>query len=166
MPLTAGTRIGCFPRPDRVTRLLRRKTLTPQFALSFDGRCEVAFRCYEKALNATITFMLTWGDSPNAAEAPAGWETKIFHATLEIGHTVIMGGDALPGRYESPRGFDIVLHLNDPIEAERVFQALADGGAIKMPLQETFWASRFGALVDRFGIPWSINCERAREPES
>jgi PhnB protein len=112
-------------------------------------------------LNGTIAFMLTWGDSPMAGEAPAGWDAKIAHATLEIGDTVISGSDPPPDRYHQPKGFEIVLQMDDPAAAERVFQALAENGQIAMPLQETFWAIRFGVLVDQFGIPWSINCEKA-----
>lgn len=138
-------------------------TLTPQFALSFNGTCEAAFRCYERCLNGTVLFMLTWGGSPNAADVPADWRDKVFHATLKVGDVVIMGGDQPPDRYHRPQGFEVVLPMNDALAAERVFHELAEGGTIKMPLEETFWASRFGVLVDRFGIPWTINCERVAE---
>ena len=121
--------------------------LNPQFALSFNGNCEAAFRCYQRCSGGTITFMLTWGDSPSAADAPADWSAKIYHATLKVGDTVIMGGDQPADRYDQPRGFELVLPMDDPLAAERVFQELAEGGTVKMPLQETFWASRFGVLV-------------------
>jgi len=110
--------------------------------------------------------MLGWGESPAAVQAPPGWGAKIYHATLKIGDTAIQGGDVPPERYEPPRGFEVVLQMDAAVAAERVFQALADNGTIAMPLQETFWASRFGVLVDRFGIRSSINCERAVEPMS
>ena len=71
-----------------------------------------------------------------------------------------MASDAMPDCYEKPQGFGISLQMTDPAEAERVFNALAENGNIKMPLQETFWAKKFGMLVDRFGIPWMINCEK------
>ena len=140
--------------------------LIPQLSLAFDGQCEAAFTLYEQCLNGTIAFMLRWGESPAAAQTPPGWGAKIYHATLKIGDTAILGGDVPPERYEPPRGFEVVLQMDDAVAAERVFQALADNGTIAMPLQETFWASRFGVLVDRFGIRWSINCERAVEPMS
>lgn len=138
--------------------------LNPQFSIGFNGQCEAAFRLYEQCLQGTIAYMLTWGKSPAAAEAPPGWDAKIYHATLEIGDIAIAGGDLPPNRYEPPRGFQILLNMDDPVAAERVFHALAENGKIAMPLQETFWASRFGVLVDQFGIPWSINCEKAVEP--
>ena len=128
-------------------------------SLAFNGQCETAFRFYEQCLNGTIAFMLTWGNSPMAAEAPPGWDPKIAHATLKIGDTVITGSDVPPDRYEQPRGFELVVQMDDPATAERVFQTLADKGRIAMPLQETFWASLFEVVVDQFGITWSINCE-------
>jgi PhnB protein len=138
--------------------------LNLQISLAFNGQCEAAFRFYERCLNGTIAFMLTWRDSPSAAEVPPGWDAKIFHATLRVGDAVVMGSDPPPDRYEPPKGFSLVLQMDDPDAAERVFQALAEHGRIEMPLQETFWASRFGALIDQFGIPWTINCERAVAP--
>ena len=138
--------------------------LSPHISLGFNGQCEAAFRFYEKCLNGTLAFTLTWGKSPAAAEAPPGWDAKIYHATLKIGDTVIYGSDMPPDRYSPPKGFSIVLEMDDPAAAERMFRALAEEGRIEMPLQETFWAVRFGALVDRFGIVWSVNCEKAVEP--
>ena len=138
--------------------------LTPHISIAFNGQCEAAFRLYERCLDGTIALMLRWGESPAAAEAPPGWEAKIYHATLKIGDAVITGGDVNPNQYEQPQGFSLVLDMDDLAAAERIFVALAEGGKIQMPLQETFWAARFGALVDRFGIAWSINCEKAVEP--
>jgi PhnB protein len=134
--------------------------VNPHIALLFDGRCEAAFRCYEQCLNGTIAFILTWGNSPVAGDAPPEWHAKIYHATLKVGRTEIAGGDALPGKFERPQGFSIVLQMDDAQAAERIFHALAEDGRVDMPLQETFWASRFAVLVDRFGIPWIINCEK------
>jgi len=135
--------------------------LRPHLSLAFNGQCAAAFRFYEHSLNGTIAYMLTWGDSPMAAEAPPGWATKVYHATLKIGDSVITGGDVQPDRYERPKGFSIVLDMDDPAAAERIFHALAEHARIDMPLQETFWAARFAALVDQFGISWTINCEKA-----
>jgi PhnB protein len=134
--------------------------MNPHVSLSFDGRCEAAFRFYEECLDGTVTFMLTWGKSPMIAGV-AGWDDKIAHATLSVGDTVITGSDVPPDRYVAPGGFQLVLPMNDPVAAERVFEALAEEGHITVPLQETFWAIRFGSLVDRFGIAWSVNCEKA-----
>jgi PhnB protein len=130
-------------------------------SLAFNGQCEAAFRFYERCLNGTITFMLRWGESPMAADVSPDWGTKIYHSTLKIGDAVIQGGDFPPDRYEQPQGFSFVLQMNDPMMAESVFQALSENGLIGMPLQETFWAGRFGVVKDQFGITWTINCEKA-----
>jgi PhnB protein len=128
--------------------------------LAFNGQCEAAFRLYEQCLGGKIVMLLTWGNSPIADQAPPEWANKICHATLTVGENVLSGADAPPAQYEAPRGFQIQLNLPDPAEAERIFQALAENGTVQMPLQETFWAARYGHLVDSFGIPWAINCER------
>jgi PhnB protein len=127
----------------------------PSINLSFDGHCEDAFRFYERCLGGTITMLLTWGESPMAGSAPPEWGGKILHATLKIGDVVLTGAD-VPA-YVPPQGFAIHLGLTDLAEAERIYTALADG-TVRVPLQETFWALRFGEVTDRFGIPWGINC--------
>jgi PhnB protein len=139
-------------------------TLKPHLSIMFDGQCEAAFRFYERCLNGTISFMLTWGHSPAAAEAPPGWAGKVYHATLRVDDFVMTGGDLPSDKYVKPAGFSIVLGIENPNDAERIFDELAQNGRISMPLQETFWASRYGALVDQFGILWEVNCERPTEP--
>ena len=135
--------------------------LQPRLSLAFNGQCEAAFRFYERCLGGTISFMLTWGNTPMGAAAPPDWQAKINHATLQIGDTVITGADMLEAQYEAPKGFSIVLNIDDADAAERMFNALAENGTVDYPLQQTFWAERFGALHDQFGISWSINCEAA-----
>ena len=139
--------------------------LKPHVSIMFNGQCEAAFRFYERCLNGTISFMLTWGDSPAAEQAPPDWAGKIYHATLALGDFVMTGGDLPSDRYARPTGFSIVLGVDDPSTAERIFDALAQDGQIGMPLQETFWAGRYGAVVDQFGIAWEVNCERPTEPK-
>ena len=129
--------------------------------LTFNGRCEAAFKFYERCLGGKIEMMLTHGGSPMANQTPAGWHDKIMHARLIVGDKVLMGSDAPPERYEGPKGFCVSLGIDDPTEAERIFKALAENGTVQMPLQQTFWAVRFGMLVDQFGIPWMVNCEQA-----
>jgi len=132
--------------------------LEPRLSLVFNGDCDEAFALYQECLGATLTFRLTWGDSPMAEGAPEEWRDKILHATLKIGGTSLSGGDVLPALYERPQGFQIQLNLDETAEAERIFTTFAEGGRVTVPLQESFWAARYGALVDRFGIPWGINC--------
>jgi PhnB protein len=130
--------------------------------ISFGGECEEAFQFYERCLGGEILSMLTYGNSPMAQQVPPEWRSKIVHATLTVGDSVLMGTDVLPERYEKPKGFQVLLGIADPIEAERVFVTLSEKGTVEMPLQPTFWAIRFGVLVDGFGISWEINCEQAQ----
>jgi PhnB protein len=128
--------------------------------LTFDGQCEAAFRFYEGCLGGKIVMMMTYGESPLADQAPPGWRGKVLHATLALGDQVLAGADAPPEHYQKPQGFSVALDVDDAAEAGRIFEALAEDGAVQMPLQETFWALRFGMVVDRFGTPWMINCGR------
>ena len=129
--------------------------------LTFDGQCEVAFKLYEHCLQGKIVFMMPYEGTPMEDQAPPDWRKKISHATFAVGEFMLSGSDALPGKYQKPQGFAVQFNLNDPSETERIFKALAENGTVQMPLQETFWAHRFGVLVDPFGIPWLINCEKA-----
>ena len=127
--------------------------------LHFNGRCEEAFKLYEKVLGGKIEVMLPHEGTPAAGHVPPEWKKKIMHARLNIGDQVLMASDAPPGHYHQPQGFTVSISIKDPAEAERIFKALADKGKITMPLDKTFWAQRFGMLVDQFGIPWMVNCE-------
>jgi PhnB protein len=132
--------------------------LRPRIQLAFQGDCEAAFEHYESCLGGTFSFKLRWAESPMAADAPPDWGDKLAHAGFRLGGLEIAGSDVPPGRYFPPQGFEILLDIEDPAAATQAFGALAEGGVVTLPLQQTFWAHRFGVLVDRFGIPWSINC--------
>lgn len=129
--------------------------------LNFSGQCEAAFTFYEQCLGGRIVAMTTHADTPAADFVAPEWRNRIMHARLVVGDAVLMGSDSPPDLHESPQGFAVALQVDDPSEAERIYHALAEGGKVRMPLEETFWATRFGMLVDRFGIPWMINCEKA-----
>jgi PhnB protein len=128
--------------------------------LTFNGDCEAAFKFYERCLGGKIEFMMTNGKSPMAEQVPPERLGQIMHARLSLGADALMGSDAPPNLYERPAGFSVTLSVGGPVEAERVFDALAENGKVKMPLQQTLWSVRFGMVVDRFGIPWMVNCEQ------
>ena len=128
--------------------------------LYFDGRCEEAFKFHEKCLDAKIQMMMTHEGTPAAEHVPADWRKKIMHARLAVGDQVLMGSDAPPDRYQKPQGFSVAVQVKSAAEADRIFKELSEGGRVNMPIQETFWAVRFGMLVDKFGIPWMIDCEK------
>jgi PhnB protein len=127
--------------------------------LTFNGQCETAFKFYEKCFGGRIDAMFPHAGTPAEQFVPAEWRSKIMHARLVVGDEVLMGSDAPPDRFEKPQGFSVSLQIQKPADAERIFQALAQDGTIQMPMQQTFWAERFGMCVDRFGIPWMVNCE-------
>jgi len=126
--------------------------------LTFDGQCEAAFRFYARCLGGTPE-LLTYRSAPTPAPVPPDWQDKVMHARLAIGEQVLMGCDAPPDRQEAMRGFSVSLGVDRVEDAERIFAALAENATVRMPMQQTFWAARFGMLVDRFGVPWMINCE-------
>jgi PhnB protein len=128
--------------------------------LNFNGQCEAALKFYEKSLGGKIVFKITYGESPMAKETPAELHKQILHARFIVGTNVLMASDCPPGRYDEPKGITISISIEDPKEAESIFTALSEKGTICMPIQETFWAHRFGMLTDQFGIPWMINCEK------
>jgi PhnB protein len=126
--------------------------------LNFNGDCEEAFAFYAAALGGTIALKRTYADMP-MPDAPAGWDAKILHITMTAGSFAIQGSDVTPERYEVPRGFSLSITLDDVARAETIFEALSTGGTVDMAMQETFWSSRFGMLVDRFAVPWMINVD-------
>jgi PhnB protein len=129
--------------------------------LHFNGDCETAFRYYERCLGAKIEAMLTHAGSPAEQHVPAEWRSKILHARLVLGEAVLMASDSPPGQYQKPQGFSVSIQISEPARADDIFRALADGGTVIMPFGQTFWAARFGMLVDKFGIPWMVNCDWA-----
>jgi PhnB protein len=133
--------------------------------INFKGECEAAFKFYEKQLGGKIQFMMTYGAAPMKEKLP-GFDNKIIHATLQAGDQLLTGADAPPNHYHQPQGFHLSLEIKDPAEADRVFRVLSEGGKVDLPIQETFWAKRFGMLVDRFGIPWMINCGKPTPEQS
>jgi PhnB protein len=133
--------------------------LTPY--LNFNGQCEEAFKFYEGCFGGKITALVTFDSMGDTNHAPEGWGKKIMHAHMTVGNQVLMGSDAPPGRFEQPQGFSMSVHIDKPSEAERVFNALAEKGVVRMPLQKTDWAERFGMCTDQFGVPWMVNCAAA-----
>jgi len=131
--------------------------------LFYNGTCKEAFELYERVLGGKIVMMLTHGETPAAGHVPPEWKDKIIHARMMLGDQALMASDAPPGRFDQPKGFSVNVSVDDPAEAERTFHALAENGKVTMPIGETFFAARFGMLVDRFGIPWMINCEGAQK---
>jgi len=127
--------------------------------LFFEGRCEEAVEFYRQKLGATVDMLMRYQDSPEPAcdKLPAGSENKIMHACLTLGDAVIMASDGMCSGKPNFQGFSLSLSVSSESEADRLFDALADGGEVLMPLEKTFWSPSFGMLTDRFGVSWMIN---------
>ena len=124
----------------------------------FDGTCAEAMRFYETTLGGKIEMMMTHKESPEAGEIPPGSEDRILHARLVIGASALMASDSMVGQpYEGMKGFSLSLGYSTTEEAKKIFDALAEGGQVTMPLGKTFWSEAFGMLVDRFGTPWMVS---------
>jgi PhnB protein len=127
--------------------------------LFFDGRCEEALDFYRKALGAQVGMMMRWKDSPEPCPEgtiPPGSENKVMHASVQIGGTTVMASDGRCGGAPTFQGFSLSLDAASDAEAKRLFDALSDGGQVQMPLGKTFFASSFGMVADKFGVPWMV----------
>src|SRR5215475_6097912 len=130
--------------------------------VNFRGTCGEAFRYYERHLGAKIGMMMTHAQSPDQRRVGAEWKDAVLHARISIGDNELMAAD-IPDA-EPMRSAYLTLRMDSDMEAERIFSALSDGGRVLMPIQETFFASRFGQVQDRFGINWMILHERPVPP--
>jgi PhnB protein len=124
--------------------------------LNYGGNCEQAFRFYEQHLGGRITTMMTRAEQPNPNDVPPGWKNSILYASMHLGETDLMAADVPPERFQPMRSAYLSLTVNSTEEAERIYTLLADGGQIFMPMEETFFAFRFGMLRDKFGTSWMI----------
>lgn len=128
--------------------------------LTFKGQTEAAFKFYERVLGGKIEAMMRVSETPAKEEMPAETHNSIMHASMKIGESRLMASDVQADQFEATKGISVALHVTDPAEAERVFHGLAENGTVTMPIQETFWAKRFGMLTDQFGTPWLVNCSK------
>jgi len=132
--------------------------------VNFAGNCAEAFRFYEKHLRGTIGMMMTHGQAPDQSNIKPEWKDAVLHARIFVGGTELLGAD-IPAA-QPMRSAYLSLSVDSDAEAERIFSALSDGGEVFMPMQETFFATRFGQLRDRFGINWMIIHERPMPPRA
>jgi PhnB protein len=130
-----------------------------QTTLNFYGRTEEAVEFYGKTIEAETLFMMRFRDRPDAPQLKPGTEEKIFHAAFRIGSTEVRASDCgceRPPTATTFAGFSLLLRVETPEKAERFFAALSEGGQIQIPLLKTFFAERYGIVIDRFGISWKI----------
>jgi PhnB protein len=141
-------------------------TRVVQAYLFFNGRCDEALEFYQKALDAKIEFVTRFKESPEPIKPgmiPSGFENKIMHATFRIGETALMASDGRCAEKANFEGFALTVGVQTEAEADRVFNALADGGKVQMPLTKTFYSPRFGMVADRFGMLWMVIVETEKK---
>ena len=128
--------------------------------LAFNGDCADAMRFYAKVLDGKLE-MMSFGQSPMADQMPKEALNRVMHAHLVLGGGAsFYASDVPPGMpYQGIHGVSIALAYETVAQAQRVFEALADGGKLNMPFGPTFWAKGFGMLTDKFGCPWLVNGE-------
>ena len=124
--------------------------------LNYGGNCEQAFRFYEEHLGGKVTMLMRHGEQPNVGSVAPEWKNAVLHARITLGGTELFGADIPPDRFQPIRSAYLSLSVNSVEEAERVYDLLTDGGQIFMKMEETFFASRFAMLRDRFGTSWMI----------
>ena len=131
--------------------------------IAFKGNCREAIDFYKEAFGAEELFSQTFGESPMADKGPAD---NIMHATIKIGDShIMMCDDPRPSAATTPSNISLAVGLDDTTTARTVFDKLADGGNVTMPLDKTFWAEAFGMLTDKFGINWMVNCDRPQQTD-
>jgi PhnB protein len=126
--------------------------------VNFRGNCAEAFKFYEKHLGGTIGMMMTHAQAPDQTNVKPEWKDAVLHARISVGGTELLGAD-IPSA-QPMRSAYLTLNVDSDADAERIFAALSSGGEVFVPLQENFFARRFGQLRDRFGINWMILHER------
>ena len=126
--------------------------------LFFNGRCEEAIEFYKSALGAEVLMLMRYKESPEPPPpgmVPPGWDNKVMHTTLRVGNANVMASDGCNEGLNF-QGFSLSLAVANETEAKRVFNALSDGGQVRMPLTKTFWSPCFGMVADRFGVGWMV----------
>jgi PhnB protein len=130
--------------------------------LFFDGRCEEAIEFYRRTFGAEVEMLMRWKDCPEKPSkdmVPPGSENKVMHASLQIGDTTVMASDGECQGKPSFQGFSLSVAASNEAEAKRLFNALGDGGQVRMPLSKTFFSPSFGMVADRFGVSWMVIVE-------
>lgn len=132
--------------------------------LMFEGRCEEALNFYRSALGAQVTVLMRVKDNPDSAAGqgcaegggPGPTPEMVMHATFTVGDTQLMASDGMGSGKTTFEGISLALSPASKAEAQRLFNALADGGQVQMPLTQTFFSQAFGMVADRFGVPWLV----------
>lgn len=125
--------------------------------LNFNGNCKDAFALYQKVFKTSTPFAMTYGEAPQGMPVPPNWNDKVMHTSIALGDGRLMGCDAPPDRSKPMAGFQVSVESTDQAEVKRIFEGLAEGGSIQMPIEKTFWSPLFGMCTDKFGVAWMVS---------
>ncbi|MCP1198830.1 VOC family protein [Notoacmeibacter sp. MSK16QG-6] len=139
--------------------------MQPTIYLYFEGKCEEAMRYYVDVFGGEVLGIFRNGDSPDPENRMPGGDDLVMNMAVRIGESEMMASDAPKEWYNKPQGFDISMPASSIEEAQRWFEAISDGGTVRMDLEETFWAERFAMVTDRYGIHWMINYTGNKAPK-
>jgi PhnB protein len=155
-----------FPSTGRscgpVNLKLEESQMLVQPYLYFGGNCQEAIEFYQDALGAEVQMLMRFKESPEPPPPgiiPENWGDKIMHVCLKVGDTLVMASDGCGSEQAGFQGFSLAVTVANEAEADRLFTALGERGRVTMPLAKTFFSPRFGMLVDRFGISWTVVAE-------
>ncbi len=124
--------------------------------LSFEGRCDEAIEFYKKAIGAKVDMLMRFKEAPDQSMVSSGNADKVMHAALRAGDTQLLMSDGRCTGSSNFSGISLALSAGSDADAERVFNALAEGGKMNMPMTKTFFASQFGMCSDKFGVGWMV----------
>ena len=125
--------------------------------LNFQGNCAEAFAFYQSVFGDKGAFLMKYSDAPAGAPVEPDWAEKVMHTSLPLGDGMLMGCDAPAGRSKPMGGFQVSVSMQDAAEVKRIYEALAAGGSVEMPLAPTFWSPAFGMCTDKFGVGWMVS---------
>jgi PhnB protein len=124
--------------------------------LFFDGKCDEALDFYKEAVGAEPKMLMRFSQAPDQSMISSGSENKVMHAQVQIGDTTVLMSDGRCTGNTNFQGFALTLTAKTENEADKTFNALADGGKVTMPMAKTFFSPRFGMLTDKFGVGWMV----------
>ena len=124
--------------------------------LFFDGRCDEALEFYKQTLGAETLMLMRYKESPDPAQCNPDTLDKVMHASFRVGESIVLASDGHCQGNAKFEGFSLTINADTDADAQRLFTALSEGGAVRMPLAETFFATSFGMLADRFGVGWMV----------
>ncbi|MES2676662.1 MAG: VOC family protein [Pseudomonadota bacterium] len=128
------------------------------FHINFNGQCQEAFEFYAEHLHGAIGTMLQYKNSPVSTTVATDWQSKIVHANISFAGIELAGADVKPEQYQKPQGFYLLLGCNTESQVKSIFDKLSANGEIIFSPQKTFWSACYAIVIDRFGVPWKINC--------